>query len=518
MNYIFVKLTANLNCKTSLFKNKQKKIMSTNKILFTLIATSLLIACGSDDTTTTTTTNSERYLYTSTNSTAGNKIIQLSIGSNGLVTEVDQGSDTTIVQAFSTGGKGDSADGDFDGQNSLIIVGNYLLAVNAGTDTVNGDNGNGSISVFTINSSTGGLTQVDQSSIVEGTQNIGSNGVRPVSLSAQTIGGKTWVLVANQHSNPHYEDEATDRDTLTNSLGATFTLASLTDSASRNITAFEFNSGVLSSPTIVDTYRSATWGGPSQVAFSPNGEKVAVTTWGIAQFNGNGSTNVQLTDARIQQPSRVYFYDATTTGGNLVLSKAGIFEKTGLSGSIGFSWGKDSDRVFVANFNLAATGTLTTDITTDSGVTVLNANTATGTNTFNTLLSSSNPSGSSNEVCWTWLSSDNTRLYTASFASNKVSYFSVANDASSTLTHQQSLVRQGIQVPGGDTKDMWVTSNSQFYVVGALQTHTVSSYNVLSGGTLNEQTASPYLIPSSLDNLGNTASMFEEAYLGLVGY
>jgi len=82
--------------------------------------------------------NNRGYIYTSTNSTSGNAIIALARKGDGSVEEINK-------SPYPTGDKGDAAEGDFDTQWALRIVGEYLLAVNAGANPVNG-----SISVFKI--------------------------------------------------------------------------------------------------------------------------------------------------------------------------------------------------------------------------------------------------------------------------------------------------------------------------------------------------------------------------------
>ena len=69
--------------------------------------------------------NSERFLYTSSNDSAGNTIIVLSIDQKGQLSQIGN---------VPTEGVGDANEGDFDAQHSLHIIPgtNYLLAVNAG--------------------------------------------------------------------------------------------------------------------------------------------------------------------------------------------------------------------------------------------------------------------------------------------------------------------------------------------------------------------------------------------------
>ncbi len=456
-----------------------------------------LSACGSSETTTSS-PSSERFLFTSSNATAGNRIVTLEINSDGSLTEIDQDANMPGVQASPTGGFGDSAEGDFDGQESLHIIGNYLLAVNAGANFID----NGSISVFSINN-TGALTRVDQNPANSAIDNIDSGGIRPVSISSVDRDGVTWVLVANQHSNPHFGVDANEI------LDSNGNAATIVTSADRNIHAFTFSDGVLSSIGTVATYDDGQWGGPATVAFSPNGDKVAVSTWGVAQF-GAGIT----TTSAVQGESRVYFYDVTydPTTPALTLAAAGIFEQEGISGSIGLSWNPDSDSVFVANFNLDAN----TDL--QNGVTVLDANGATGANTFDTVLFSAGigDGTNGNEVCWTWLSPDGMRLYTASFASNKVTYFNV-DTTTQQITFNQSITRI-LQTNAPDTKDIFIPKNGRnLYVSGALETHTISLFEIDNSGMLSENDAA-YTVPSALDANGANVDKNVQAFLGLVGY
>ncbi len=87
---------------------------------------------------------------------------------------------------YSTGANGDAAEGDFDTQWALRIVGDYLLAVNAG-----GNPTNGSISVFKINRSDGSLTQVDQNTSTPAMDNMDSREIRAASIAAKDVGGNT---------------------------------------------------------------------------------------------------------------------------------------------------------------------------------------------------------------------------------------------------------------------------------------------------------------------------------------
>lgn len=157
------------------------------------------------------------YLYTSTNSSTGNGIIAMGRKSDGLLTEL-------AGSPYATGNSGDAVEGDFDTQGALRIMGDYLLAVNAGNNPVNG-----SISVFKIDRSNGSLSQVDQNGLTASMDNMDSRGVRATSIAAKDIGGITWVVVSNQHSNPHYE------------MSPPVAIGTVANSPLRNVAVFTLN-------------------------------------------------------------------------------------------------------------------------------------------------------------------------------------------------------------------------------------------------------------------------------------
>ena len=99
-----------------------------------------------------------------------------------------------------TGSSGDAMEGDFDTQGGLRIVGDYLLAVNAGANPVNG-----SISGLQLDRGDGTLSQVDQNPATTAVDNMDSHGERSVSIAATSIAGTTWIVVGNQFANPNYQ-------------------------------------------------------------------------------------------------------------------------------------------------------------------------------------------------------------------------------------------------------------------------------------------------------------------------
>ena len=136
----------------------------------------------------------QSHLYTSTNDPGGNIVVVMKVGNGG----IEQ------TNAYRTRGAGDADDGDFDSQSAMRIIGDYLLVVNAGD--ARGESGirdgHGSVSVFRVMSGGAKLDRVDQDASADGVQNIDSGGIRPVSIDYLHSDGATWILVANQHSNP----------------------------------------------------------------------------------------------------------------------------------------------------------------------------------------------------------------------------------------------------------------------------------------------------------------------------
>lgn len=434
----------------------------------------------------------ERFLYTSSNDSDGNTIIVLSIGAHGQLAQIAN---------IPTGGVGDADEGDFDGQNSLHIISgtNYLLAVNAGESSGEAGitNGNGSISVFKIDSSTGLPSRIDQNPSTSDIENKDSGGVRPVTISSYEIDERTWIIVGNQYHNPVFFGESREEGVGNTRQGDPE--GEIVSTNLRNITAFEFVDGFLVSPKTVAVYESGLNGGPANVAFSPDGSKAAVSTWGVPHFAQTG-----LPDPQAQLPSRIYIYDVSVSDGEFELINERFFEKEGIAGTIGFSWSPDSEVVFAANANLAQVPVSLEDFS----VTAVSA----GENPA--LLNNSEVPPFGDAACWTLLSPDGTKLYIASFALNVITLLDVSPPAELSLV--ETVIRQ--EVPLLDTKDMFMTRNNKyFFVTGPLMSHTISIYEVDSHGLLTESEFSPFLVPSAYPG-GVNVLPESQAFLGLVGF
>ena len=105
------------------------------------------------------------YLYTTLNGETTNQVIAIERHDDGTLGKQVAYSTRSLGGANRSAG-GDAA-GDFDAQGAVQIIGDYLLAVNAGGNT---------ISVFDLERSDGSLTHAG---------NVASGGTRPVSIAYQ---------------------------------------------------------------------------------------------------------------------------------------------------------------------------------------------------------------------------------------------------------------------------------------------------------------------------------------------
>ncbi len=469
-------------------------------LLITAISVLITTACNdiTSDTGTTEPSKDTRFVYTSNNAVAGNQIIGFSVNTDGSLTELG---------AFSTGGAGDSDDGDFDSQGTVRIFGNTLIVTNAGEETVDPliTTGNGSVSVFNINPDNGNLIRVDQQPSVEGVQNIDSFGVRPVSVDVLTSDGATWVVVANQQNSPHCLTPTAERtletciDQYNNPLSDFLNEGKDNE---RNLHLFTLSDGVLTPVKQLTTY-TAEMSGPAQVRFSPDGTTLAVSTVGIVHVN-------YPADPSLQSPSHVFLYDISADSGSFSINNPRYFANYGIAASIGFSWSKNNDYLYVSN-------SLLSQEMIDNSVTVLDVNnTDTVFSSDRRSLPSGNgaiPSVDRPGACWTWLSEDNNNLFVVTFATNSVVNFSVNNGE---LQQEQQIHRR--EAPPRDSKDVFVTNNGRnLYVLGSISSHVISMFDIESDGMLIEKNASPLEVQASRPD-GINPTEKEQFYIGVAGY
>ncbi len=223
------------------------------------------------------------YLYTINNDSQRNGIAVLQRGADGSLTEV-------TGSPFPAGGKG-LAGGDIDEQGAIRVHGNYVLAVNPGSD---------SVAVFRKDEG-GKLTPVEGSPFPSG-------GSAPLSLTVH----KDLVYVVNQappFANP---------------------------SSAPNLMGFRMGRDGKLTPLANSKITFAAGHGPAQVEFSPDG-KTAVVTSG---FQG-------------EDTSRIHSYKVQADG-TLKEGPGSPLQPKGASGTVGFSWSPASNRVFVSNFRGSA--------------------------------------------------------------------------------------------------------------------------------------------------------------------
>jgi len=222
-------------------------------------------------------------LYTVNNDTQQNGIAVLERNADGSLKEV-------AGSPFPTGGKGLSG-GDIDQQGAIRVYGTYVLAVNAGSDSV----------AVLRKGEDGKLTPVTGSPFPSG-------GSAPLSL---TVRGDL-VYVANQappFANP---------------------------TSAPNIMGFKLGSDGRLTPIAHSKITFPAGHGPAQVEFSPSGETVVLTSG----FQDEATSNVHGYKV---QPD-----------GTLKEGQGSPVHTTGDSGDVGFSWNPEGNRVYVSNFRGSA--------------------------------------------------------------------------------------------------------------------------------------------------------------------
>ncbi|QXQ06135.1 hypothetical protein KX816_18430 [Sphingosinicellaceae bacterium] len=387
------------------------------------------------------------YMYIGTNAGSANGIVVLGRHQDGTLTEL-KGS------PYSTGARGEALAGDFDTQWAVRIVGDYLLTINAGHNPING-----SISVFRVNRDNGTLTQIDQNPATPAMDNIDSHGIRPASIATTSAEGVTWVVIGNQHSNPLYLD---NKPALTSPVEA---------SSLRNLAVFDLDpaTGIMKFRSIGATYDSGKYGGPVTVEFNPGGDKLSVVTFGVPDVQAHPRPKLQV-------PGRLYIYSFKR--GNL--KQTGLYEETGVSGNTGSSWSPNGQYVYVTNANAVLQDH---DLTVHDGVTAAKVqHFATGSD-----------NDQKDEVCWSLVSLDGKRLYTASTGTNEITVFDIGDDGRLSKSLKNNVFPLN-EITGEDAKDMYETPG-RLYVMAALRSHSVVAFRTAADGRLT-QVGPPYRIPS----------------------
>lgn len=402
------------------------------------------------------------YLYTTTNGEGENQVVQLSRFNDGSLGD---------EKVYLTKGKGGSdhsapANGDYDAQGNLKIIGDYLLTTNPGDH---------SISVFNLNKKNGNLTF---NSI------IGSEGERPVTIDFAPVDEtkqEYWVAVGNQWGTPTvlYEGEKLKRYPSDEWLNQDLTKTHETDK-NRSIELFKMNmaTGKLTFiKTLAEYVREN--GGPADVKFSPDGSKIAVSLWGIPHFFAKDPLLKEL------KPSRIYVYDFN----NGEVSNSRYFEEEGLSGAVGFNWHNNSKHIYLTYFNIV-------NDKADNGIVVL------GDTDKKLTKVSNHRTGKAefiDEACWTAISKDQTRLYVCSYITNEVTTFELNPDG--TVAKKVGVERRKDYQPNEDSKDLFISPDNKYiYMLGSFFSYSVNTLEITENGVAYKQ---QYTLKETKDEVGN---------------
>lgn len=389
------------------------------------------------------------YLYTTTNGEEVNEVVRLARYEDGTV------GDEKTYPTYVRGGANPTApaQGDYDAQGQTQIVGNFLLTANVGAH---------SISVFKIDRSSGDLTLVGS---------VNSYGQNPVSISATPIVGQPdqfWVAVGNQWGQPTviYAGEKLRRLPSDQFLHEDLTKPHPSD-LDRTIELYRLDNlaGTLTHVRTLDHYPREN-GGPAQISFSPDGKKLAVSTWGIPHF---------LTDdPKLEEihPSRIYVYDFAEG----VIGRRRYFEEKGIAGSVGFEWGPRAETLYVTNFSI-------TNAKGDNGLTVLKDEPGQVTKIANYPTGQTDPKDI-DEACWSALSPKRDMLYVVSYVTNVITPFKLDPSSGKVLERMPLITRGTGYAPEGDSKDVTISSDGKhMYWLGAFGSYSINLYDVGADGS-----------------------------------
>lgn len=388
------------------------------------------------------------YLYTTTNGEGINQVVRLARYADGSL------GDEKTYSTWVRGGSNHTAPamGDYDAQGQTQIVGDYLLTANPGAH---------SVSVLRIDRPTGALTLVGS---------VNSYGDMPVSITSTAVvgqPGKYWVVVGNQWGQPTvlYDGDKIQRLPSAEFLRQDLTAEDPSDK-DRSIELYQLDNttGALVHIRTLDHYVREN-GGVAQVSFSPDGKKLAVSTWGIPHFLTDDPKLAEM------HPSRVYMYDFAD--GQVAHRR--YFEEAGISGAVGFEWGPQAEVLYVTNFSIInAKG--------DNGLTVLR-------DEPDRLIKIANyPTGQTNpkdidEACWTALSKNKDMLYVVSFVSNVITPFKLDPKTGRVLKRMPLITRSAGYIPPSDSKDVILSNDGKhMYLLGALQSFSINQWDLGPGG------------------------------------
>lgn len=308
--------------------------------------------------------------------------------------------------------------GDIDEQGAIRVQGKYVLAVNPGSD-----------SIAVMEKSSRGLLHVEGSPFPSG-------GSTPLSL---TIHGDL-VYVANQAA------------------------AFAGPKSAPNITGFRLAPEGRLLPLANSTVTFPEGQGPAQVEFSPNGKLLVVTA------------GFQKDDA-----SRLYSFRVMNDG-RLTAGPGSPIKPEGAFGTVGFSWGSNSDHVYATLFSSSAVIPFAIDPATAA------------------IRQAGEPMGDDQRAaCWSAVAPDGRTLYVGNFVSNSISVYDLAGKQ---LTLLGSIPRRG--ATDKDTKDIELSKDGKFlYAIGSGKRE-ISVFHVEANRLLTElpRGQSPLMVATGQNTTG----------------
>ena len=388
------------------------------------------------------------YLYTTSNGEGINEVVRLARYEDGSL------GDEKTYPTWVRGGANHTApaQGDYDAQGQTQIVGDFLLTANPGAH---------SVSVLRINRPTGVLTLVGS---------VNSYGDMPVSISATPVVGRPgnfWVVVGNQWGQPTviFDGAKIQRLPSAEFLQQDLKAPDPSDK-DRTIELYQLDNatGALVHVRTLDHYVREN-GGVAQVSFSPDGNRLAVSTWGIPHF---------LTDdPKLEEmhPSRVYMYDFAAGE----VRRRRFFEEAGIAGSVGFEWGPQAELLYVTNFSI-------TNAKGGNGLTVLHDGPDRLVKIANYPTGQVSPKDI-DEACWTTLSPKKDMLYVVSFVTNVITPFKLDPVTGRVLQRLPLITRSAGYAPSSDFKDVTISSDGKhMYWLGSLQSFSINLLDLAPDG------------------------------------
>ncbi|MGB0894697.1 MAG: hypothetical protein ACPGUD_09845 [Parashewanella sp.] len=492
---LLISLAAHITASASTFITNEDHRPSSKQAISTLShADSQALAVG--------------YLYTSTNSAKGNRILKLTRYIDGTLGE---------EKSFSTKGLGAAdpdrdgpAHGDFDSNNAIKIIDNYLLVVNAGDD---------SISVFRLNRETGDLAFLEK---------VDSGGKRPVSIAYSKryykvdtpshnnkliSSDRVWVLIANQESNPNLQ--GTDRNNLKYFPNYEYFRQYLSEAddsdLQRNISEFTLNlkTGALvkSMTTPLMTFDREN-GGPTSIVGADN--DFLVTTAGIPHL----FTHTPLAGQIFQHPSRFYAFILDPVTGKIRAKD--YWQKEGVAGLSSPMWLSATNVYYFLSSNHV------NELPSYDLITVMN------TSLTNTILQETrhisidetDQAGTFYNRAVSGFFQNRMRAYVSSFDDNSIASFAVDFFGGKVTRLNHVLHAEGY-APKGDSKDLYVTrthhgdrlqDDTFVYSLGAFRSFSLSGYKATEEGLAY---IGQYTYKQTQDSVGQAGKY---NFMGLTGF